>query len=51
VLSSTEIKTFLANEGLTLAIQGPQPFGAYMATEMKRAQQLVKSAGLDKQAQ
>lgn len=51
VLSSAEIKSFLANEGLTLAILNPAQFGAHIGAEMKRAQQLVKRAGLDKQPQ
>jgi tripartite-type tricarboxylate transporter receptor subunit TctC len=51
VLSSAEIKSFLANEGLTLALQNPAQFASYIGAEMKTAQKLVKSAGLDKQPQ
>jgi tripartite-type tricarboxylate transporter receptor subunit TctC len=49
VLGSDEIKAFLANEGLTLAIQDPARFGAHIGAELMTAARLVKNAGLDKQ--
>jgi len=48
VLQQAETKSFLANEGLTLALSNPQEFAAYIGAELKKAARLVADAGLEK---
>ena len=48
VVTSPDVRGFLANEGLTAAVQNPAQFGAYIAAEMKSAARLVADAGLEK---
>ena len=48
VLGNEEIKSFLANEGLTAAVNTPAQFATYINEEMKKSARLVKDAGLDK---
>ncbi len=48
LLGNQEVRAFLANEGLTYAVNTPAQFGAYMGEEIQKAARLVKNAGLEK---
>lgn len=48
LLGNPETKTFLANEGLTAAVNNPAQFGSYIAAEVKKSARLVADAGLQK---
>lgn len=47
-LGNPEIRTFLAGEGLTAAINNPAQFATYIAAEVKKSARLVADAGLKK---
>jgi tripartite-type tricarboxylate transporter receptor subunit TctC len=48
-LSTDDARTFLANGGLTLALQNSGEFGKYIASELSTAAKLVAGAKLEKQ--
>ncbi len=46
MLANEEIESFLANQGLSAAVNTPAQFAAYMGDEMKKSARLIKDAGL-----
>jgi tripartite-type tricarboxylate transporter receptor subunit TctC len=48
LLANSEIRSFLAGEGLTAAVNNPAQFGSYIAAEVKKSARLVADAGLQK---
>lgn len=48
VLNDPDTRAFLANEGLTPAVQNPSQFAAYIGAELKSSARLAADAGLEK---
>ncbi|MCE2945688.1 MAG: Bug family tripartite tricarboxylate transporter substrate binding protein [bacterium] len=48
ILRTTQMGTFLEQQGLTLAVLNPAQFGEYLASELKTSARLAASAGLEK---